>query len=181
MSKMVMLLCSIFLLACSLLSQDSSTVPPTATEVMKFFEVMHVREQSEAMLQAQQKQIKVMIGDMFNKELPNATPAERTKLDDLMNSAMTDLFANYPIDDILRDMVPVYQKHLSESDLNAVVTFYSSAVGQKLLREMPAMTSEAMRVSYARLQPRIEQMIENMHSRAKQMAEQNSSTTSPKK
>ena len=85
---------------------------------------------------------------------------------------MNELIANYPIDDVLRDMVPVYQAHLTESDLDQVIAFYSSATGQRLLKEMPAMTAEAMRVSYSRLQPEIEKMMKNMNENIKQMAEQ---------
>jgi hypothetical protein len=38
--------------------------------------------------------------------------------------------------------------------------FYSSPTGQKLLREMPAMTSEAMQASYGRLQKQMEAVAE---------------------
>ena len=46
-------------------------------------------------------------------------------------------------DHIPADMVPVYQKHLSKSDVEEMIKFYSTPTGQKILREMPAMTAEA--------------------------------------
>lgn len=145
-------------------------LPPTAAEVMKFFEVMHVRETSLAMIQAEQNQVKIMVQDMFKKQIPDATPEQQQKFQHIMDGAINDIFKDYPVEDILRDMVPVYQHHLTESDLNAVVAFYSSPVGQKLRRETPAMATEAMRISYARLQPRIEDMMKNMDARVKEMA-----------
>ena len=54
--------------------------------------------------------------------------------------------------------------------MNAIVAFYSSPVGKKVIKEMPAMTGEAMRISFARLQPKIEQMAKNMQSRIEEMA-----------
>ena len=54
--------------------------------------------------------------------------------------------------------------------MNAIVAFYSSPVGKKVIKEMPAMTSEAMRISFARIQPKIEQMVKNMQSGIEEMA-----------
>jgi hypothetical protein len=132
---------------------------------MKFFEVMHVREQMQTLLQNQQKQVNIMVTDTFNKRLPDATPDQRKQFESIMSDMIGGLVKDYPVDDILRDMVPVYQNHLSESDLSAIVAFYSSPVGKKILREMPAMTAEGMRVSYSRLQPKIEEVTRKMESR----------------
>jgi len=149
---------------------NAGQLPPTREQVMKFFEVMHLHDQMQTLLQTEQKQINVMAGDMFSKQLPNATPEQRAQLSKLINTAIGDLFTNYPLDDVLRDMVPVYQNHLTESDLEQVVAFYASPVGQKMIKEMPAMTAEAMRVSYTRLQPQIEEMMKKMDAQIQAMA-----------
>ena len=149
---------------------------------MKFFEVMHIHEQMQSMLQTQQKQFNSMMKDMFTKQLPNATPEQKVQFERLTSTAMNDLITNYPIDDVLRDMVPVYQAHLTESDLDEVIAFYSSATGQRLLKEMPTMTAEGMRVSYSRLQPEIEKLMKNMSDNIEQMmgeAGKNQVTTKP--
>jgi hypothetical protein len=39
-------------------------------------------------------------------------------------------------------MIPAYQKHFTKSDLEAMNTFYPSAVGQKVLQQLPAVTQE---------------------------------------
>jgi hypothetical protein len=97
--------------------------------------------------------------DMFRKMLPGPTAEEKGQFHEIMDAMVSDMFKNYPAEDILRDMIPFYQKHLTEADLEAVTTFYSSPVGQKMLKEMLGMTSEGMRVSFARLQPRLEEVI----------------------
>jgi hypothetical protein len=151
--------------------QDSEATrrPPSVAEVMKFFEVMHIHDQMQSMLQTERQQFHIIIQDMFSKRLPNATPEQRAQFQKLTEDAMNDLIKNYPLDDVLRDMVPVYQAHLTESDLNEVIAFYSSATGQRLLKEMPTMTAEAMRVSYARLQPEIQKMMQDMDGNIKKM------------
>ena len=173
MRRFLMATCLVAVMACSLSAQQAATAanqPPTTEQVMKFFEIMHIREQMQSLLQTEQKQINVMLTDMFNKKLPGAATDERKKFDSIMNDMMSDLFSNYPVEDILRDMVPVYQKHLSESDLKEIIAFYSSPTGKKVIQEMPAMSAEAMRVSYTRMQPRIEEMMKKMESRLDAMA-----------
>ena len=68
-------------------------------------------------------------------------------------------------------MIPIYQSHFSELDLNEIVAFYSSPVGQKVLREMPAISAEAMRVSNARLQPKIDEVMKNLDARIRAMGD----------
>lgn len=41
-------------------------------------------------------------------------------------------------------MAPVYEKHLTEADLNEVIKFYNSPVGKKLAGKTPAITQESM-------------------------------------
>jgi hypothetical protein len=61
-----------------------------------------------------------------------------------MNKSMDDMIASMPLDDMLDAMVPVYQKHLTKGDVDALVAFYSSPTGKKILTEMPTITSESM-------------------------------------
>jgi len=90
------------------------------------------------------------------------------------------MFSDYPVEDVLRDMVPVYQSHFSESDLDQILAFYSSPIGQKVLKEMPAMTAEASRVSLTRLQPKIDKAMENVSARITAMADAKKNQEAPK-
>jgi hypothetical protein len=173
MKRLYLPTCLLAIATCPLFAQQGPVAqrrPPSSEQVTKFFEVMHLHDQMQTMLQTEQKQMNVIFTDMFNKEKPQATSEERTKFQNLINTVMGDLFASYPIEDVLRDMVPVYQNHLSESDLTQIIAFYASPVGQKVLKEMPVMTAEAMRVSYARLQPKIDEMMKKIDHQIKAMA-----------
>jgi hypothetical protein len=61
-----------------------------------------------------------------------------------MSKQMDDLLNNMPLDEITQAMVPTYQKHFSKSDIDAMLTFYASPTGQKILNEMPAIMAETM-------------------------------------
>ena len=58
-------------------------------------------------------------------------------MENIVAGALGDVFSNYPIEDVLRDMIPIYQSHFSESDLNQIVAFYSSPSGRRFLRRCP--------------------------------------------
>jgi hypothetical protein len=150
---------------------DSSTLRPTGAQVMKFMEVMQTRSRLQSSLETQRQEVGINVHNMFRKVLPDATPAEKDKFESIVAHALGDIFANYPIEDVLRDMIPIYQSHFSESDLNQIVAFYSSPVGQKVLKEMPAMSAELMRISNARLQPQIDEAMKNVSERLQGMVD----------
>ena len=73
--------------------------------------------------------------------MPDATPEQLAKVDKFAESIFNDM----PVDEMIEVMIPIYQKHLTKSDLDSISAFYVTPVGQKLLREQPAMTQEAMK------------------------------------
>ena len=83
-----------------------------------------------------------------------------------------------PIDGMLDDMVPVYQKHLSKTDVDAMVGFYSSPTGQKILGEMPAMTAEGMQAMQPRMRKMMDDAMERIEKMAKEEAEKDKSKPS---
>jgi hypothetical protein len=75
----------------------------------------------------------------------------------------------FPWDEMLQAMVPVYQKHLSKGDIEAIVAFYSTPTGQKLLREMPAMMGEAIQAMTPLLRKQMDAMTEHVQQEIAQM------------
>jgi hypothetical protein len=148
---------------------DSSALPPTRAQVVAFMEVMEVRQRLQSTVQAQQADLKTTTHNMFNKALPDATPAEKAKFEAIVANSLGKMFSKCPFDDVLRDMIPIYQSHFSESDLKQIISFYSSTVGRKVLKEMPAMSAEVTRVSLRRLQPQIDETMKNVGDRIREM------------
>jgi len=48
------------------------------------------------------------------------------------------------IDDLVGLTLPVYQKHLTEADLKAVIAFYETPAGRKFAQKTPMITQESM-------------------------------------
>lgn len=118
---------------------DNPDVPDRA-DVVKFLDLMHARTQMTQVVDGMVEQMKVGARDGFKQRVPDATPEQLAKLDKIFDS----LFASLPLDDMVDAIVPIYQKHLTKTDLAAVTAFYSSPAGQKILKELPAIMSESM-------------------------------------
>jgi hypothetical protein len=118
----------------------ASADTPSEQDVLKFLDIMQVKARVNQMMESVGKQARVSAEQTLKEKIPDATPAQLAKVD----AAADAIFKQLPIDEMMGAMVPIYQKHLSKSDLNAVMAFYSSPVGQRLLNEQPAMMAEAM-------------------------------------
>jgi len=155
-------------------SQISADIPATRDDVLALFSLMHVREQVTTVMESVAAQQRQIMHDSLRRQVPRVSPAEYARLDQFMADIMKEL----PVDGMIDDMIPVYQKHLNKSDVDAMTAFYSSTTGQKLLREMPAMTAESMQAAA----PRIQAMMDKVMERAREMAKEKEpkSTTTPK-
>jgi len=144
-------------------------VPATKEDVLQLFSIMQINQQMHTMMDAMMKQQKALVHETARRKNPNITQPELNRLDRMMDETIQD----FPVEGLLDDMVPVYQKHLNKTDVAAMGTFYSSPTGQKLLREMPAMTSEAMQAAYGRLQKQMETITERIDKAIEQDERQN--------
>src|SRR6267378_7033688 len=88
-----------------------------------------------------------------------------------MNKVMDDYMKNLPFDEMLQAMIPAYQKHLTKGDINALVVFYSSPTGQKLIQELPAITAEAMQSIMPLMRKQIDAMTTHVREEVAQMIE----------
>jgi hypothetical protein len=116
------------------------------------FDVMASREQMDKTMRQVFAQMQSLNREEIKKRRPDVTEAELARLD----RQSEDVIKNFPLDAMLSDMIPVYQRHFTKSDIDALITFYASPPGQKFLHEMPAVTSETMRAVYPRIQAEVE-------------------------
>jgi hypothetical protein len=76
---------------------------------------------------------------------------------------------DFPWDEMLQAMVPVYQKHFTKGDIDSLVAFYSGPTGQKVLRELPAITTESMQKMMPIMQQKMEAMQQRMLQQVAEM------------
>jgi hypothetical protein len=92
-------------------------------------------------------QMKTVNREQIKQRQPGISDEELDRLDRTSEGIIRD----FPIDAMMNDMVPVYQRHFTKPDIDALIAFYSSPAGQKFLHEMPTVTAETMQVIYPRI------------------------------
>ena len=145
-------------------SSPVANAPATRQDVLRLFKVMHINDQMRSVMDAMTKQQSALVHETMKKRYPQMTEERLEQFDAMMEEGIKD----FPVDAIIDDLIPVYQKHLTRTDVRAVNVFYSSPTGQKLLREMPEMTSESMQLSYGRMQKQMDAMMERMQKMMKE-------------
>ena len=54
-------------------------------------------------------------------------------------------------------MIPLYDKHFTESEIQDLVTFYKSPTGQKMVAEMPSLTIDIMGAVSEKVMPKLQE------------------------
>ena len=140
--------------------QDPRDAPASKEDVERYLEVMHSREMMTQMTDAMLKPMHQMLHEQFLKD-KDKLPAD---FEARMNKLMDEFMKSFPWDEMLQSMVPVYQKHLTKRDIDAIVAFYSAPTGQKLLKEMPQMVGESMQA----MMPIMQKQMESMQARVQE-------------
>jgi hypothetical protein len=151
------LLCAVVLCMClsggGVAQQNAADAPASKEDVERYLQVMHSREMVTKIVDAMSKPMHDMIHQQYLKnqdKLPLDFEAR-------MNKRTDEMLKSFPWDDLIDSMVPVYQKHFTKGDIDALVTFYGTTTGQKVLRELPAISAESMQ----HMMPLLQKSIEN--------------------
>ncbi len=119
----------IFTLLVSSITFSQSDVEYTKT-LKKMFKVSGTEENYEVAIKS--------VCDMFRKQY--------TKVDEETWDLMEKEMLSTSIDELVSMLVPVYQKYLSKTDLEEIISFYESGVGKKYAKNTPAIMQDSMLV-----------------------------------
>jgi hypothetical protein len=164
---------SLILPLCSpLLAQDAAPAVDQSTrdEVVRFMELLQVRSRMTMMMENMRTQQKRLMEQSLKQEKPDATPQEIQKMDHIVDTALNSALSDETIDEMINALVPIYQKHFSKADLDGILAFYTSPVGQKLQSEQPALMQESMQASTDIIAKKLPEIKQAMKSQMDKMA-----------
>ena len=149
-----------FAIACLLLSglavaQTSSVAAnqgqATKDDVVRLMTVLDTRGQTQAVLASMMGPMKSGEFDILKQELEKKgktlTPQQEKAAREFIDSTFDEVFKVFNVDEMMQMMIPIYQKHFTSDDINAMAAFYSSPTGRKVLQEMPGLMQEVMQSS----------------------------------
>jgi hypothetical protein len=117
--------------------------PASKDDVILYLRTMHTHDMIERVMEIQSQNMQQLFRDQILKEKGSVPPEFETHF----KKAMDDLIKGMPLDEITLAMIPAYQQHFTKSDLEAMNTFYSSPVGQKVLQQLPAVMQEGSKAA----------------------------------
>jgi len=65
---------------------------------------------------------------------------------DVPDEFWKDFRARVKPDDLVDMLAPIYEKHLTEEDLDALIKFYESPVGRRFIEKQPLILADSMKV-----------------------------------
>jgi uncharacterized protein len=156
----------------SLAQQNPADAPATQADVEKYLEVTHAREMIDQMMDAMSKPMHKTVHDMYIKDQDKLPP----DFEERMNRMMEDMLKNMPWDEMMQATVAVYQKHFTKGDIDALTAFYSSPVGQKMMREMPAIMADSMNSMMPIIQKYMQGVTQRMQQETEAMLKESQKT-----
>ena len=85
----------------------------------------------------------------YQRQHPNANPAEVQKAATAAAERFQQLLKAIPNEELLDAMIPVYQRYFTRSDIKAINEFYGTPTGQKLLKNTSNMMLDAIEAAQA--------------------------------
>jgi uncharacterized protein len=181
MKRLLLVIGVVFVLSWTCVAQTSDDdSPATKQDVERYFQVTRSHDMMKKMAVAMGQGMHQMLHEQYLKHKDDLPADYESK----MTVEMDDMFANMPWDEMMQAMVPAYQKHFTKGDIDNLVAFYSTPTGAKVLREMPAIMSDAMQdmmpvmTKYVEtVQQRLQKETDVMIAQSKQQSNANAPAT----
>ena len=147
--------------------------PASREDVVGMLSAIGMQQQADRMRTAMLEQAKSVLPAADEQ---NLTPVQRFKLQDITAHMFADIMGAYPASDAMNDLVPIYQKHFTQDDVDAITAFYESPSGRKYVEKTPEIIGEFMAVLMPKMQAKIKPIIDRYQ---KEMEEVTRTTGKP--
>jgi hypothetical protein len=120
MKRIVLTLAICLTAGCMNFAQQASLeAPASKDDVERYLEVTHFRDMMKQLVDVMSKQVHQMAHEQYLKH-KDKLPAD---FEQCMTKMTEDMMKNSPIEEMLQAMIPVYQKHWTKGDVEAMVAF----------------------------------------------------------
>ena len=133
-------LLSVLSLCLTLLSAPAYADDAKNKDILTMLKISGQLEASEQVISVMVPQLIQLIKSV-NPELPEAD------LKMIMTQLELDLKKEVP--ELLKSLVPVYDKHFTHADIKALIAFYESPVGKKFVTKQTLVIPESMKIGEA--------------------------------
>lgn len=147
------------------LAPAAMAAQPSDAQVDKLLEVMRARATVDAMLPQVAASQRQMVAQMTAGQ--PLTPEQQAKLDRLLEKSMASVGRAMSWDKLEPVYRDIYRQTFTGEDMDAMIGFYSSPAGQKLLDKMPQLMQNTMAGVQKLLVPMLEEMQREIEAEVK--------------
>jgi tRNA pseudouridine-54 N-methylase len=139
-------------------SPPAPGVPPdqqaSSAQVTKMLQLMHPHGQMELLMKAMPLPMSTIMRQQFQLQVslktqnrPDAlTPEQQAALLALRSKYEEKELSLYSTEGMIADMSPIYQRHMTQTDVEAYIALYSSPAGERMVDVQPVIEKELMPV-----------------------------------
>jgi hypothetical protein len=149
---------------------------PTRNQVLSLLDLVQARQTMVDAMENVKQVMQNSAEESFRQKVPNATPKQIEAL-----RAMFDEITKTPLDEMINAVISIYQRHLTKTDVEELIRFYSSPVGQKLLREQPQIMRESMQAGAEIQRKRMDEIQARIKERMAELINTDDNGSAPKK
>lgn len=155
-------------LACSLSSVVHAAVP-TAESIERLLALM----QAEKLLEGLRPQIDGVMKTSMEQALQGkpVTPAEQAILDNFRSKAVAIVQSELTMAKLKPMYIDIYAKNFTQEEVDGLIAFYETPVGQAYVAKMPAVMQMIMAEMPQRLNPMMRQMQKAADDMKKELAD----------
>lgn len=140
---------------------------PTLEQLEKTFKLMRLDTQmqtlADAMSTAIQQQLNQSLSRITEEQGKRPLTTEQQEaITEFTHKSMDRALKIYPLEEMLNDIAPIYQRYLSRDDVESLNAFYASPAGQHLLDTQPIIMAEYMPLVMERLSAKTKAMEEEL-------------------
>jgi len=139
----------------------------TKEDVEQLLEITGARNNVQLAWTGAAQQAMSMAAELYQRKNPNATPQQIRAAEEFARNFGQRMTKAFPIDELDAAIVPVYQRHYTHSDIQALLDFYKSPLGQRLLKETPLILADSMQA----LRPLMEKYVSQLEGQAEAAAQ----------
>lgn len=121
-------------------AQELPANAPTRAQLLKMFNLMEMDKQMDSM----RRTMRNVIAQQFNSPTVPLSPKQNEEMAKLNDELSARVLGPDYVKTMVEAMIPLYQRAFTRSDIDALIAFYSSVAGQKLLHKQPEIMAELM-------------------------------------
>jgi hypothetical protein len=99
--------------------------------------------------------------EQFRSSVLDSQP-DNPRAKQFVDAFVTRFQKHFDSSSLTNEVIPIYNKHLSSDDVNGLLEYYRSPLGQRMLKALPAVARESQEKGYALGQKAAEETMEEL-------------------